>query len=598
VTDAPALDARARWTYLGLAALAIVLWLAILPQRPLFNPDEGRYAEIPREMLATGDWVVPHLNGLVYVEKPPLQYWATAAALALFGLSEFGARIYTALCAFATLGVVWLAAQRLWGAAAAWRAAAVLASMLLFVILGQLLTLDMSLTFYLTLSLVAFLLAQHAAAAADAAAPGAGPKLDPNNRNNANNPNPNPNLDRNPSLNSNFDVGVADGRRRAQRRWMLIAWAAAALGVLTKGVVAAVIPGAALVLYSLYTRDFAPWRRLQAALGLPLFLALTVPWHWLAALRVPDFLRFFFVHEHLQRFMTPSADRQEAWWFFAAVFFIGGMPWSLSALRVLVTGWRRRAPHGGFEPAVFLWVWVVFVCVFFSLSDSKLIPYILPAMPAVALLVAASSEPDLRRDLAWTALGTVLTAALLAAAAHYGPQWLRDTHRSADFALLARPLEEIAALLAVSGLYVLLRSRRAPTSAVVFLGVGWCLAGLLLMRAAGLVAPLYSGVGLARALGPPAADAPLYTVETYDQTLPFYWQRTFTLVAYRGELDFGLRAQPQDEIPSVAAFVQEWGRLTTGYAVLENGMFDTLVAQGVPMRELARNAHRVVVARR
>src|SRR5882724_2444197 len=161
-------DLRDRWTYPVLAAFVAVMWFAMLPLRPLFNPDEGRYAEIPREMLAGGDWVIPHLNGLAYIEKPPLQYWATAAALAVFGHGEFAARFYTACCALATLGAVWLVAWRLWQTAAAWRAAAVLSSMVLFVVLGQLLTLDMSLTFYMTLSLAGFLLAQPAPTASGA----------------------------------------------------------------------------------------------------------------------------------------------------------------------------------------------------------------------------------------------------------------------------------------------------------------------------------------------------------------------------------------------------------------------------------------------
>ena len=124
---------RARFTYAALTAFLIVLWFTVLAQRPLFNPDEGRYAEIPREMLSGGDWVIPHLNGLAYVEKPPLQYWATALSLRLLGNTEFAARFYTALCALGTLSLVGLTAGRLGGRAAAWRATAVLASMLLFV---------------------------------------------------------------------------------------------------------------------------------------------------------------------------------------------------------------------------------------------------------------------------------------------------------------------------------------------------------------------------------------------------------------------------------------------------------------------------------
>jgi 4-amino-4-deoxy-L-arabinose transferase-like glycosyltransferase len=451
-------DPRARWTYLGLSALVAVLWFAMLPLRPLFNPDEGRYAEIPREMLAGGDWVIPHLNGLAYIEKPPLQYWATAAALSVFGRGEFAARFYTACCALATLSLVWLVAWTLWQTAAAWRAAAVLSSTVLFVVLGQLLTLDMSLTFYMTLSLAGFLLAQPA------------------------------------------PMGS-----RSQRRWMLVAWGAAALG---------------------------------------------------------------------------------------------SIPWTLPALRVVAVGWRRRVPRGQFDPVLFLWIWVVFICLFFSLSDSKLIPYILPAMPGLALLVAASPAQAQRRDVWVTALLTLVAACAAGAASLYGPRLLALNDRSYYFGLLAKPLAEIAALLAASGLYVLLKRRRDPTQAAVVLGAGWCLAGLMLMRAAGVVAPLYSGVILARAVGTVRHEVPVYCVGLYDQTLPFYWQHTFKLVAYRGELDFGLRRDPKAEIPSVVEFVDEWRRLPEGFAVMEKSMFDHLEGEGVPMREVARDVRRVLVARK
>jgi hypothetical protein len=120
---------------------------------------------------------------------------------------------------------------------------------------------------------------------------------------------------------------------------------------------------------------------------------------------------------------------------------------------------------------------------------------------------------------------------------------------------------------------------------------------MLLMRAAGLVAPVYSGVVLARAVGAISRDEPIYSVGTYDQTLPFYLQRTVKLVAYRGELDFGLRHDPGAEIPSVAEFVLEWQRVPNGYAVMEKSMFDDLESRGVSMREIARDVHRVLVAR-
>jgi 4-amino-4-deoxy-L-arabinose transferase-like glycosyltransferase len=539
-------DARARWLYPALAAFLAVLWLATLAARPLFNPDEGRYAEIPREMLSGGDWVVPHLNGLAYVEKPPLQYWATAVSYRLFGPSVFAARLYSALCALGCLVLVAWTAGRLWCAEIGWRAAAVLSGMFMFVVLGQLLTLDMSLTFYMTLSLTGFLLAQSAA---------------------------------------------------QPRGWMLLAWAAAGLGALTKGLVAAAIPVAVLILYSAYSRDFAPWRRLNIRWGLPLFLIITVPWTWLAARRLDDFLEFFFVHEHVARYLSPIADRREPWWFFGGVFLAGSLPWTLSAVRVVAGGWRRHAPVAAFDPALFLWIWAVFIGIFFSLSDSKLMPYILPAMPALALLIAALPARTLSRDLLFTAVLTVMAGLCLGFASLQWPRVLGSSDRSAYFLPLAGPLRQVALLLTVSGVFVLARRAQDENRAAVFLGVGWCLAWLLLVRAAALVAPIYSGVDLAAALAADL-DAPLYSVGTYDQSLTFYLRRTATLVRYRGELDYGLRKAPDREIADVAEFLRRWSQQSQAFAVMEKSMFNDLKGRNVPMRLVAEDATRVLVARR
>jgi 4-amino-4-deoxy-L-arabinose transferase-like glycosyltransferase len=552
-----------------LAVFVATLWLAVLPARPLFNPDEGRYAEVPREMLEGGDWVIPHLDGLAYVEKPPLQYWVTALALHVFGINAFAARLMTALSALGALAAIGVVAHRFWGVGAAWRSAAILASLSLYPVLGQLLTLDMSLTFFMTLGLAGFLLAQR---------PGAG------------------------------------------RGPMLVAWAATAAGVLTKGLVAALIPAAVLVLYTLVARDWGVWRRLGWSYGLPLFLALAVPWHWLAARREPDFLAFFFVHEHVARYLTPSADRAEVWWFFAPVFLAGTFPWTLSALRVLATGWRETAVTGEFNVRLFLWIWVVFVLVFFSLSDSKLIPYILPALPALALAIGALPPRARHRDCLAAAALTLMLGVALAAACLDLPRMLTPSDRSPYFLSLAAPLLRVAAVLGVSGAFVLARRRRDATAGAVFLGAGGCIAILLSMRAATAIGPIYSGQDLAAAL--PVADraAPIYSVDTYDQTLPFYWRRTVTLVAYRGELDFGLRhaaprtagapareagaapestpAREQDKARELEEFYPRWTAADEAFAVMEIELFERLKIRGLPMRELKRDLHRVLVARR
>jgi 4-amino-4-deoxy-L-arabinose transferase-like glycosyltransferase len=273
------------------------------------------------------------------------------------------------------------------------------------------------------------------------------------------------------------------------------------------------------------------------------------------------------------------------------------LPWTLSALRALARGWRRALPDGGFDAQLFLKFWVAFVLVFFSLSDSKLIPYILPALPALALLVAALPAAILERDLLYTALLTVGTAIVLGLLCLYAPAHIAPSVRSPYFLALVKPLAQIAALLAASGLYVLTQRRRGATHQVVFLGVGWCLSGLLLVRAASAVAPVYSGIELARALPQGPGDAPVYSIATYDQTLPFYWRRTVTLVAYRGELDYGLKHEPAAEL-SEEEFRNRWNRGPDGYAILDFKTFGELGGEGVPMREIARDANRVLVTRR
>jgi len=542
-----------RGLILGGALALLALWFAALAARPLFNPDEGRYAEIPREMLVSGDWVIPHLNGLAYIEKPPLQYWATALAIATFGASPWVARLYITLCAFACVAVIAWTARRLWGAQAALRAAAVSGSLLLFLVLAHVLTLDMSLSFWMTACLCAFLLAQHHAQCADA---------------------------------------------RAARRAMLAAWVCAALGVMTKGLVAAAIPAAVLLIYTTYRRDVSPWRRLHILPGLALFLAITVPWHVLAQRRLPDFVEFFFVREHFARFMTPVADREEPAWFFAVVFLLGTLPWTGGALRALATGWTRR--EAGFDARAFLRLWVLFILLFFSLSDSKLIPYILPALPALGLLMAAQPADVRRRDALQASLLALCVGAALAVGAVALPWMLKSAERAPYFLALRPAVGTAAALLLGAGIWG--RRRRTDEGQALPLAAGWTAAVLVLLLGTRALAPVYSGATLVEAL-PAAARAtthdaiPVYSVRTYDQSLPFYWRRTVTLVDYRNELDYGLRHDPKRAITSLEEFRVRWQQLDRGFAIMEPNTLNALRAQGLPMRVVARDVHRVLVAR-
>ena len=187
-------------TLIALLAFAAV-WFSNLEYRKLVNPDEGRYAEIPREMVASGDWITPRLNDIKYFEKPALQYWATAAAYTVFGEHQWTARLWSALTGLLGVLMVFFTGRRLFGAQAGLYAALVLGSSLLWVLIGHVNTLDMGVSFFLSAAVCAFLLAQHDAAEA-----------------------------------------------RARTPWMLAAWAALALALLSKGLIGLVLPAAALVL--------------------------------------------------------------------------------------------------------------------------------------------------------------------------------------------------------------------------------------------------------------------------------------------------------------------------------------------------------------
>ncbi len=167
---------------------------------------------------------------------------------------------------------------------------------------------------------------------------------------------------------------------------MLGSWSAIALAVLSKGPVALVLPAFAMVVYSVVQRDFALWRRLHLGWGLLLLLAICAPWFVRVSMHNPEFAQFFFIHEHLARYLTKVHQRYEPWWYFLPILLAGSLPWTWTVLRGLFAGWRADDASRPFRPARFLIIWSACVFFFFSGSDSKLPPYILPIMPSLALL--------------------------------------------------------------------------------------------------------------------------------------------------------------------------------------------------------------------
>ena len=551
----------ARRGVLALLVVFALLWFGNLDYRRLVHPDEGRYAEIPREMLVTGDWVTPRLDGIKYFEKPALQYWITAATYAAFGVHPWTARLWPALSGF--LGVIFIGyvGLRLGGPALGLYSAAALGGCLWYVGNAHILTLDAGLTLWLTVGFGCFLLAQHA----------------------------------------------DDAARRFG--WMSAAWAALALATLSKGLIGIVLPGIAVVVYSLATRDWALWRRLHLLPGAVVFLAIAAPWFVIVSLRNPDFFDFFFIHEHFTRFLTSEHRRTGPWWYFVPILVVGLLPWTIVFFATLARMWKL-APKAanGFSAQRFALVWSAVIFAFFSASGSKLPSYILPVFPALALaigwqLATLTDAAIARLTLPLTILGGVLTLALVLGYPALVAR-VADQRQPAGPLLAYGPWIEIGLAVACAGgalaWWWLRRSRKTVAVLAVALtslaGTQIVLSGYDELAESRSSAPLLARIAATH--GPLRSDVPFYSVRMYDQTLPYYLGRTVVPVDYRDELAFGIDREPDKALATIGEWQRRWQSSEQAYAIMQPEEYSALEHREVPMVELGRDARRVIVSRR
>lgn len=560
----PAIGWRRLAWLLGL--LLAVVWFANLDGRALIRPDEGRYAEIARHMAMSDDWLTPRLNGIKYFFKPPLQAWATAAAFDLFGMHPWTARLWSALTGFLGIVVLGLVAARLYGARTGLIASAVLASTGLYVGIGHINTLDMGLAFFMTVAMGCILLGLHS------------------------------------SRGSRGELG-----------WMVGAWVAMALAVLSKGLIGLVLPLGGVALAALLALDWRLPLRLRPVPGIAAFLLVAAPWFVAVSLRNPEFAHFFFVHEHFERFLTTVHRRSEPWWFFLEVQALGSHPWLFAMLAGLLAAWRMddrplagaagaRWPREGPppRPARLLACWAVLIVFFFSLSSSKLPSYTLPAWPPLALLAALHLALASRRALvAHCAIAGLLAAAglalspLVAGRAETSAQALLYPEFARYVAMAAAAI--LAAALAGGALAL----RQRALAAVITLSFGALIGWQVMIAGYDRLSPLTGVYHLVRAAEPDLRDlrpdTPFYSVEVYDQTLNFHIRRETTLVAFRDEMDFGLQVEPHRWIPDIAAFERRWRSDPVAFAIMPPATYERLRAQGLPMRLVASDERRVLV---
>ncbi|GAB2181436.1 hypothetical protein DLREEDagrD3_16590 [Denitratisoma sp. agr-D3] len=341
--------------------LPVVLLCWGLGDFGLLNNVEGMYAEIGREMLQSSawqDWVIPHLNGLPYIEKPPLLYWAIAASLHLFGVADWAVRLVPVAAGLLCLGAVYAYGRQVAGPRFGFLAAFLLGTSAGFVMMSKVAMTDALLSALLTSALLLARLAL----------------------------------------------------LRGQRRLLWLGMAALALAVLTKGLVALALYGLVWLGW-LLSAGRAQWRDHLAFLAAPsawgVFLGVAAPWHLVAAWTLPEFSWFYFINEHVLRFLglrVPKDYYSGTPFYYLPRLALMALPWWPGAV---LAGWLRLAPEQRRERA-FLWACVLAPLVFFSASSAKANYYILVCLPGLALLAAQAV------DYAWARQpGRVQAAVLL-----------------------------------------------------------------------------------------------------------------------------------------------------------------------------------------
>jgi 4-amino-4-deoxy-L-arabinose transferase-like glycosyltransferase len=531
-------------------ALAIVIAnFSFIGAFALGEPDEARYAEIPREMIETGDWVTPRLNYVKYFEKPPLLYWLTAATFTVFGQSELVARLWPPLFALAGILVAYGLGCSMYGPWAGYAGAAVLATMPFYYGLGQVLILDMPLAGLMAIALGAFWFA------------------------------------------------YADARRRA--RWVLAMYAATALAVLTKGPVAAVLTGGTIALFLMLRRERRALRWVLSPPGLVVFVSLALPWFVVVSWRNPEFVDFFVVKQHLARFLAPDEHHQPLW-FFVPIVFGGTLPWAAFILAApqLVRDVVARVLRGRVHPGtLYCLIWAAVVFVFFSFSASKLATYVLPMFCPLAVLAGRFVQQAVEgngaiviRRLCVVLLG-VAGAALLAAliAAEVVDAW--EMHIILPRASVGAAVVAVGALLALRWL------RRADAQASLAILVCTLLAFQMVVISGRDIGREYRPLGRAiRAQAAPQDHVVTYL--HYVQGIPFYAQRRTVMVRRWGELEFGRQQGDQRDFfwKTDAELVEAWRSGRRMFLVINRVELEPLLPRLDPApRQIAGHGKKVVV---
>jgi 4-amino-4-deoxy-L-arabinose transferase-like glycosyltransferase len=358
------LAARIGWLVLILATL-YVCYFSNLGAIGFVGPDEPRYAWIARDMAESGDWVTPRLYGKPWFEKPPLYYWEAALSFKLFGVGEAAARLPSALSALlATLAMAWLA-LRLYGEETARWLLLLLPTTAGMIGFSHAAATDMPFSAMVTIAMVAAAVLLRLDSRPDLVSPTT-----------TQNTSAQPTVSLSTLTQSTLFTAIVFG-------FFL------GLAVLAKGPAGLILCGGAVFFWAAITKRWRDCLRVFHPAGIAVFCLTALPWYILCARRNPDFFRIFIIEHNFKRFLTPEFQHIQPFWFYAAILLVAFLPWTAALIWTLFAGSRRLFQRRKLAASdYFLLCWSGFCVLFFTVSRSKLPGYILPAIPAIGLMLS------------------------------------------------------------------------------------------------------------------------------------------------------------------------------------------------------------------
>lgn len=544
-------DTRPRWQQdiLLLTAILSIFFSVLTGIRPLSVPDEARYSEIPREMVVTGDYVTPRLNTIKYFEKPALFYWVQAGAIRLFGLSEWAVRLPTLLLGLIGCLATYATTRMLFDRRSGWFASMVLSTSILYFVMAHTITLDMTISVFITLCLSAFIVA----------------------------------------------VDMPLGLRRNILLWS--AYAFAALAMLTKGLVGILLPATVIGSWILLCNQWQVLTRIQLFSGLFIFAAIAAPWHILVQHANAEFFHFYFIEQQFLRYLTLYAKRYQPDWFFIPILMLGFFPWIAFLFQALrhhwPASWQNRLEQ---KKPIFLMLWAGIIFIFFSLSKSKLIPYILPVFPPLAMLVGHYISNQLEKDFAIfkKQFLIILLESLLISSVLLAIPYVDEVN---NLSLSFEILGAMSVCLIVGSATALFYAHRTYVQTALGILTATMAVFLILANIAVVAIDTRSIKPLAMVLKEklkPTDEIVAY--HRYYQDLPFYFQRRVTVVDCRGELDFGMQHQDTNQFMiDDANFWRRWHEKKNVYAVMSVEAYEALKQNHPDMHLLASTKDNVLV---